>query len=87
VEPVSPREAALDPGVREREPGAAAARAMAALKNLVASGGKRSTVVARLDSRYVDHVLLDGPASALQSKHVGSSFCTRNGRQLPRKGY
>ena len=74
VVPVPPREATLDPGAREREPSASAACAMAAIENLVASSSERAVVVARLDSRYVDHVLLDDPTSRPSKSARGVVF-------------
>lgn len=65
------------PGPGQRQLGALTARAAAALEQRVSVGGDRVLIVARLDRRYVDHVLLDGPTCARQSCSVGSSFCVR----------
>jgi len=74
VAPAPVHEAAGDPCAGQRQAPALAARAAAALEQRVSVGGDRVLVVARLDRRYVNHVLLDGPTSAGQSNTWGRLF-------------
>jgi len=61
-------EPALDPGLREPDSGAAAARTRTATQKVVPLRSNGDGVAARLDSRYVNHVLLDDPATPVKEQ-------------------
>ena len=74
VAPAPVHEAAGNPCAGQGQASALAARAAAALEQRVSLAGNGVLVVARLDCRYVDHVLLDDPTNAGQSRTWGRLF-------------